>query len=849
MAFNEVCVLFALAVCSFVANVLHGLTGCGSILVLQALWQTAVTIAPDVMHSTKAFGIDNVKSVAEFSYVLTFFIQSVHSGLLFYDERRKRAHQLEQGMLPSPSQLNGVLLLAFIPCSFVGAALGMYTMPLIRESGARIILGGSSLFFALTFLSLYQMKFLERKKTEDVIRDDLMLMRIQSDVQRHVIVQYMEDERRRKARRERRRRHRRQRKEARRAERLHRRELRMRSLAASATSGMSGGGSNPAAAASPLVVVPAVERREEGAVAMAELEGAPLEPNVAPATSSPFHPQRRTASLPEVYTSPRTSRPLGVHGSSQHTASHAQMMGDVHLPDSVLSGGSDNADGTPNAFAHRRHHLHRLWIKDVDVQSFVRQRLAEISRAVDDEDEEVARDAKVAAWTLQAMEGHDGEGGGLLSPADGGRRGSSTSSSSVSGDGSDTELDESTVTSSSRAGGLVSHDGAGSEAGDGREPPTRAVRFDASADEREALHRKWKQLLGKQTKDGDEGSVDLSKSIAMAAAAAPRRVVMGHSEVLNIGLREAQQQQLKNLHGLASGEHDAGSHHHRLVHFVRMDGGVVMSAMVSSFFSGLFGSYTGVAHPPLTIFALAMDISVSELRVNYAVSSIVPAALRAVVGIADGFANTALFKFYLVAILFAWGGVGFGLYISNRNAVSQATFMVAILSTLLLVSFLMVVPMREVVLRCIATAVCLVAVVYAILQQQKPREHRRPPAPPNTPATAAEVEAFELYWRQHSRRQRAMMDYENDGSVVSMTSTTTAGMEESGRSMNSSSTGGMPAASVPPAAGKKRQTAAAAAARGATLPQRERLELEDLPVRAREDASEELITIVPVKAK
>lgn len=843
MLFNEVCVLLVLAACCFIANVLHGLTGCGSILALQALWQTAVTIAPDVMHSTEAFNAGNVKSIAEFSYVLTFFIQLVLTGLLFFDERRKRAQQREHGLPPAPSELNGVLLLAFIPCSFAGAAVGLYTMPHIHENGARIILGGSSLFFALTFLSLYQMKYLEKKKTEDVIRDDLMLMRIQSEVQRHVILQYMEDQRRRKARKERRRRHRAQRRLARKAEKAHRREVRLKALTAKGSS------------TSPLVVVPVGEGRDENDASVAELEGAPLEPNVA--ATIPHHAQQqRTGSLSDVHGLARLHRPLEVHGSSQGVASHGQMMGDVHLPDSVI-GDSDDRDDHPGTPRRRRHHLQRFWIKGVDVQTFVRQRLAEISRHVDSANEEVAREATLAAWTLQAMEGHDSKSTALTpaaSPTEG--DGNSASRSSSSNDGSDTEADESTVTSttlstghhshtstssssSAKGRGKASHRSSGSESGEAHDAHARTVRFDSTADpaidlgEREELHTKWKLLHGKSEKDGGE-SIDLSRSIARAAATAPRRVILGHSELLNIGLREAQQQQLKNLQELNANEHRRDGHRHRLVHFIRMDGGVVVSAMVSSFFSGLLGSYTGVAHPPLTIFALAMDISVPELRIHYAVSSVVPAGLRAVIGIVDGFANKSVFVYYLVAVLFAWGGVAFGLHISHRNAVSQATFMVAILTTLLLVAFLMVVPVHETITRVAATVVCLVIVVGAIFRQQKKPEHRRPPAPPNTPATVAEVEAFELYWRQHSRRQRAIVEYENEGSVVSMRSSTSTTRTPS-------------SASVPPTPGTRRRQHLQHP-HDSRVARRSTLEAEDVPVRSREDAEEELITIVPVKA-
>lgn len=918
MNFNEVCVLVVLAVCCFVANVLHGLTGCGSILVLHALWQTAVTFSPDVLHGTKAFGDENVKSIAEFSYVLTFFIQVVLTALLFFDERRKRAQQQEQGVPLTPSELNGVLLLAFIPCSFIGAAVGVYTMPSIRENGSRIILGGSSLFFALTFLSLYQMKYLEKKKTEDVIRDDLMLMRIQSEVQRHVIIQYMEDQKRRKARKERRRRHRAQRLQAKKAEKLRRRELRMKALAAYANAngatpdaaaalaaaGGSSASQSAAAAAtgnypalcasaptpSSLVVVPPGDAVDGGVVVqMPELEGAPLEPNLA---------LRSSSAGTDPLMSSRTSRTLGVHGASHMSSPHAHMISEVRLPQSVLDAASEqqqredanplDAEGNPKSSWQRRHHLHRLWIKEVDVQTYIRTRLAEMSRHADSPDEEVAHEARLAAWTLRAMEGHEGDPD-VVSPytpspherflrsrsGDDGDNASSSSSSSSSSSGptgdsaSDTDLEGSTVTSatastnppftsggSSHAASRQSREGAeggGGGFGDTPNPhAARTVRFDSSAEatrERAELHKKWKALLANSaaaaTKSGSSNSsLDLSKSIAMAAAAAPRRVVMGHSEVLNIGLREAQQQQLKSLQELNSSEYKREHHHHRLVHFMRMDGGVVMSAMVSSFFSGLFGSYTGVADPPLMIFALAMDISVPELRINYAVSSIVPAALRAVVGIADGFANTSLFVYYLVSVLFAWGGVAFGLHISHHNVVTHTTFMIATVVTLLLVAFLMLVPINEAFMRLVATAGCFIVVAYAIFRQQKKPEHHRPPAPPNTPATAAEVAAFDLYWRQHSRRQQALMDYEVDGSAaVSMTSNTSTRMEESVRSGTTTTASVPPTPRPRPLWQRQRETEESfAKARGAALAR------EDLPMRAHEEDEEELITVIPVKA-
>jgi Ca2+/Na+ antiporter len=871
MNYNEVGVLLVLAVCCFVANVLHGLTGCGSILVLHALWQTAVTLTPEVLHNTAAFGEENVKSIAEFSYVLTFFIQIVLTSLLFFDERQKRIQQQRQGVPATPSELNGVLLLAFIPCSFVGAAVGLYTMSLIHENGSRIILGGSSLFFALTFLSLYQMKYLERKKTEDVIRDDLMLMRIQSEVQRHVILQYMEAQKRRRMRKERRHRHRAQRLQAKKDDKARRRALRLKTLAITDSTNVSSSPSAAAAAATmngeastPLVIVPPGEKLEGGiAGSMSELERAPLELNVSLQSPSHIRPQQHSLAAAEPLTSIRTNRPLEVHGSSHVSSPDAHMISDVHLPASLISGGVVDDAYAAGQFANqlrRRHHYHRFWVNPIDVQTYIRVRLAEISRNVDSPSEEVAHEAQLAAWTLRAMGGLEADADVIspypASPARQGANSSiSSSSTSTSGD------DDSTITSTTASAhppyapakhdSKVSQAGTDSELGASRNPHARTVRFDTSAEataEREELHKKWKVLLGKgNDKDGDE-SIDLSKSIAMAAATAPRRVVMGHTEILNIGLREAQQQQLKSLKELNSSEYSREHHRRRIVHFIRMDGGVVMSAMVSSFFSGLLGSYTGVADPPLMIFVLAMGISVPELRINYAVSSIIPAALRAVVGIADGFANKSLFVYYLVSVLFAWGGVAFGLHISHHTAVTHITFMIATVAILLLVAFLMLVPFDEVLLRLGATAACFIVVAFAIFRQQKKPEHRRPPAPPNTPATAAEVEAFEQYWRLHSRKQQALVDYENDGSAVSMNSNNSALLEESVRSGTSSGITGIRSGSarVPPTPGMrslpKQQTEASLRARSA------RLETEDLPARARQDDAEELITIVPVKA-
>ncbi|KPA81187.1 hypothetical protein ABB37_04525 [Leptomonas pyrrhocoris] len=882
MDFNETCVLIVLAVCCFVANVLHGLTGCGSILVLHALWQTAVTFAPEVLHGTDAFGDENVKSIAEFSYVLTFFIQFVLTGLLFFGERRRRVQQLAQGVPPAPSELNGVLLLAFIPCSFLGAAVGVYTMPAVHENGSRIILGGSSLFFALTFLSLYQMKYLEKKKTEDVIRDDLMLMRMQSEVQRHVILQYMEDQRRRKQRKERRRRNRALRQQAKKAKKIRRHEQLMKALMAnnSNTNNANSNVSKTAAAASgnggdasQMVMVPLIEGNEGDMMSVPELEGAPLEPNLG--LRSPNNAaNQRSGSASDTHTSRRTSRPLEVHGASPVLPPHAYLVSDVHLPKSVTGGDETISAGFPMSTGRhrRRHHLHRFWIEEMDVQTYTRQRLSEISRNVDSSCKELAREAQLAAWTLRAMEGHEG-GGDIMSPyrsspggsrpSSGSHSRSSSSSSSSTGDNSDTEGDSSTVTSttssatqytSSRAERKRSRLGAESEPADAADPRTRAVRFDhnseaAAAKEKAALHKGWRALLGKGSdKDGDE-SIDLTKSIAMAAATAPRRVVMGHTEVLNIGLREAQQQQLKSLQELNAHEYARDHHHHRLVHFMRMDGGVVMSAMISSFFSGLLGSYTGVADPPLMIFALAMDISVPELRINYAVSSIVPATLRAVVGIADGFAYKSLFVYYFVSVVFAWGGVAFGLHISRHNAVTHATFMISTLATLLLVAFLMLVPIKEAFIRFLATAACCAIVAVAIFRQQKQPEHHRPPAPPNTPATAAEVEAFQLYWRQHSRRQEAIDAYEKEGSVLSMNSNTSAFLGDSERSGDSVRSASVSASvsptpkahPLPPPPQQQRD-------RKYLLARRSALQSEGLPVRSREDEAEELIIIVPVKA-
>ncbi|KPI85022.1 hypothetical protein ABL78_5931 [Leptomonas seymouri] len=830
MNFNETCVLLVLAVCCFVANVLHGLTGCGSILVLHALWQTAITLAPDILHGTQAFGNDSVKGIAEFSYVLTFFIQVVLTGLLFYDVRRKRAQQLEQGVPPDPSELNGVLLFAFITWSFIGATVGVYTMPLIHENGSRVILGGSSLFFALTFLSLYQMKYLERKKTEDVIRDDLMLMRIHSGVQRRVILQYMKDQKRRKKHKERRRRHRAQRRLAKKAEKMRRQELFTKALMANSNDSM----------------MPAPE-----------LEGAPLEPHCAPPSPNPAH--RRGSATSDSAMSSRTNRTLEVHGASHLTSPDAHFVSDVHLPKSVASKDEYHRAHYPSSSGRRSYHRQRVWIKEIDVQTYIRQRLSEISRNVDSPSEEIAHEAQLAAWTLRAMEGHekylDSISPCMDSSADD-EQNNSSQSNTITGDISSTEDDDTTdATAYSDTTRCTSPTaerapppvGPGSEAKDTCSPQACTARFDGDAKaaaERKEQHKKWQACLGKAMQDDAGESIDLTKSIAMAAATAPRRVIMGHTEVLNIGLREVQQQQLKTLQELSSNKYARSRQRHRLVYFMRMDGGVVMSASVSSFFSGFLGSYTGVADPPLIIFALAMNISIPELRINYAVSSIVPAAMRAVVGITNDFANKSLLVYYIVSVLFAWGGVAFGLYISHRHTVTHPTFMASTLAILFLVAFLMLVPISEAFLRLVATAACFIIVTLAIFRQQRMPEHHRPPAPPNTPATAAEVEAFEQYWRQHGR-QKTFDDYANSGSAFFKRSHSSAVLLDDAQSESSAHTAGA-SASVSPAS----DTPLYRLQRGLEPSQARRTapQSEDIPIRWRAAEAEELITIVPVNA-
>ncbi|KAK7197881.1 hypothetical protein NESM_000742400 [Novymonas esmeraldas] len=702
MKSNEVWVLAALATCSFVANVLHGLTGCGSVLVLHALWQAAITVAPNVLDTGDTFGKENVRGIARFSYVLTFFIQLVLTGLLLVDERRKRALRVAHGAPPAPTELNGVLLLAFIPCSLVGAIVGVCTMGLLEENGLRIILGASSLFFSLTLLALYQMKHLEKKKTEDVIRDDLMLMRIQSEVQRQVILQYMEDQKRERERRERRRRHRAHRRAAKKAQRVRCSARHGRDEMAGDSCDVAAGHGGPEA----------------------------LLPPVAAAKGTPW-------------------RELEVHGAPSHSPA-AQLVAAVSLPTTPTSSGR----------GQRRHggRLQRYWIREPSVHEYVCRRLAEISQNVHPTSATEAREAHLAAWTLRAMEGGAVSGGrphgtgGVISRGDrASLPPSSSGSSSSSGDGgSASDEDESASVTTATTTDTVTKE----------HRDTRMVRINTTvvvvpppaAVTSDVQRSRWGGIPGGRG-GGEDDNIDLTKSIAVAAASQPRRVVMGHAEVLNIGLREAQQHQLHDMQHLSASEY-AAEHRHHIISFERMDGGVVAAAIVSSFFSGLLGSYTGVSSPPLTIFALAMNISSSVFRMNYAVSSIVPAALRAAVGIADGFANKDLLVHYTVSVLLGWGGLACGIHLSNSSAVSPLVFVVTTLTTMLLVAALMLVPAADVLTRIAATGVAICIVAAIVLRQQQAPEHHRPPAPPNTPSTAAEVEAFQDYWERQRRRQR-----------------------------------------------------------------------------------------------
>lgn len=730
MDFNEACVLIVLAFCSFIANVLQGLTGCGSILVLHVLWQLAITIAPSTLHNTSVFGEEDVKGIALFSYVLTFFIQSVLSALLFYQEHRIAKVQKLNGVSTTPSQLNGTLLVAFAVSSLTGAFVGLKTMHNIYENGLRIVLGASSLFFALTFLSLYRIKHTERKKIEDVIKEDLILMRVDRTVQSYVAQEALEARRKKQERRRRRR-------QARRAKKQNGK----RQICTSAS---------PAHPLAPNVS----NRSKELTILSPSSSSSSSHPASTTATGSAAVAENATMKAcvsPKKPASNASKRQLDVYHvelpsvvPGVHTTSS-----DVHLLDRHLSSFQRR---------HRLHHRRCPHHYDMDMNYYVRCRLGELRDQVSDESTAAERrEGQLAASTLRAMVVQNVPQGDMANEK---RVYSTTTTSSSSDDGNDDGSANDTEQVPIGVG--MNHALATSFAKLPTSPLTCLIRRKSATAVDVAVTGSFTSVNGAVTPSLQR--LNLSTAVQL-----PQLAVTVHSEEVNIGLREVQQQQLAALHHRSR---------KRLVHFIRMDGGVVVAAAFSAFFSGLLGSFTGVSDTPMSIFALAMDINSSVFRMNYAASSILPATLRLLVGISDDFVELELWPYYTVSILFGWLGVAAGLYVGHGNAISDMAFMTSVLPTMLLISFLMLVPIADRFIRVAATLVVMAVVAAVIYREQRPPDRRRPPAPPNTPSTAAEEAALRQFWQEfQSAHQQKLNDYEDDGSIVSMTPNRSGGLK------------------------------------------------------------------------
>lgn len=189
----------------------------------------------------------------------------------------------------------------------------------------------------------------------------------------------------------------------------------------------------------------------------------------------------------------------------------------------------------------------------------------------------------------------------------------------------------------------------------------------------------------------------------------------------------------------------------RRIRFIKMDGSVLAAAIVSSFVGGLLASYTGIGTPAQMAFVLAMNMSGSLFKINYAASDILPAALRFTLGITEGLLDKPSLVFYGFSVAFGVVGLAVGTSLGQQTTTDSFFYCVFISLILTVIATVAKTPYALIP----AVAVAVAALLFVTLQGRQRPERKTPPPPPNTPATADEISAFEEYWADPARRSHS----------------------------------------------------------------------------------------------
>ncbi|CAD2217677.1 hypothetical protein ADEAN_000515700 [Angomonas deanei] len=209
---TDVIVMLLLGLFTFNASTFQTFCGFGGVLLIHIQWQlfvmyniTTTVDIPDpaagvnatrpveasIFHLT-VLGPQDVHSVVFVSYICNFFTQLLLGIWFYYQDYQYCLRQSAkwEELLPDTehaknsnenknyyrnfSAFNMRLTVFMTVPLMVGCFIGLLTINYITEMALTYILFSSCIFFVLTFISLWMMQALERKRIEDVIKEDLL---------------------------------------------------------------------------------------------------------------------------------------------------------------------------------------------------------------------------------------------------------------------------------------------------------------------------------------------------------------------------------------------------------------------------------------------------------------------------------------------------------------------------------------------------------------------------------------------------------------------------------------------------------------------------------------------------
>jgi uncharacterized membrane protein YfcA len=136
---------------------------------------------------------------------------------------------------------------------------------------------------------------------------------------------------------------------------------------------------------------------------------------------------------------------------------------------------------------------------------------------------------------------------------------------------------------------------------------------------------------------------------------------------------------------------------------------------ISSCFSGIMGSLTGVGGPPFIIFMLVMNVPSQITRMNYPAAGYPVAVVRFVMGIYSGLIQWERVYFYLASL--AGGGIGLAIGLRIGRIIGPTTYSILVFCLLMLAAAVMITSSPSVLL--VLVAACLGVVVFAHYREKR----------------------------------------------------------------------------------------------------------------------------------